>query len=165
MDDVARCAKDVAVWQIRDMKPLPGWVKGRAIIIGDAAHPSRLLAFTLLHTLTFPAHHSVATHQAGGAMTAIEDAEALGAFLRGVDRAGVHAALRRVFRVRFRRASAVQAASRRDSLVGKPVPDEEAGNGFQMWDYVSAEQWEREQPDMVLTEAEEDKLKDERFRA
>jgi 2-polyprenyl-6-methoxyphenol hydroxylase-like FAD-dependent oxidoreductase len=39
-DCIHRCAKDIAVWQIRDMDPLPNWVKGRAILIGDAAHPS-----------------------------------------------------------------------------------------------------------------------------
>jgi 2-polyprenyl-6-methoxyphenol hydroxylase-like FAD-dependent oxidoreductase len=37
---IRRCGKDVAVWQIRDMAPLPNWVSGRAILIGDAAHPS-----------------------------------------------------------------------------------------------------------------------------
>jgi salicylate hydroxylase len=35
-----RCGKDIGLWQMRDMKPLSGWVKGRTILIGDAAHPS-----------------------------------------------------------------------------------------------------------------------------
>lgn len=28
------------LWQLRDQDPLPQWVKGKTIIIGDAAHPS-----------------------------------------------------------------------------------------------------------------------------
>jgi salicylate hydroxylase len=28
------------LWQLRDQDPLPQWVKGKAVIIGDAAHPS-----------------------------------------------------------------------------------------------------------------------------
>lgn len=31
------------LWQLRDQDPLPQWVKGRTIIIGDAAHPSKWL--------------------------------------------------------------------------------------------------------------------------
>jgi hypothetical protein len=31
-------AKEPGLWQLRDQDPLPTWVKGRAIIIGDAAH-------------------------------------------------------------------------------------------------------------------------------
>jgi 2-polyprenyl-6-methoxyphenol hydroxylase-like FAD-dependent oxidoreductase len=87
---------------------------------------------------------AVPPHQAAGALSAIEDAEALGAFLRGVDRNGVHNALRRVFRVRYRRTSEIQAASRRESLTGTP------GGQLETYDYVGAEKWEREKPDMVL---------------
>jgi salicylate hydroxylase len=36
-----RAGKDVGIWQMRDLPPLDTWVKGRAILIGDAAHPSR----------------------------------------------------------------------------------------------------------------------------
>ncbi len=31
-------AKDIGLWQLRDLDPLPTWVKGRVILIGDAAH-------------------------------------------------------------------------------------------------------------------------------
>jgi 2-polyprenyl-6-methoxyphenol hydroxylase-like FAD-dependent oxidoreductase len=34
------CGKDIGVWQMRDMTPLRNWIKGRTILIGDAAHPS-----------------------------------------------------------------------------------------------------------------------------
>jgi hypothetical protein len=40
---------------MRDMKPLATWVKGRAILIGDAAHPSKPV--TLLGQLRHIAHH------------------------------------------------------------------------------------------------------------
>jgi 2-polyprenyl-6-methoxyphenol hydroxylase-like FAD-dependent oxidoreductase len=83
-------------------------------------------------------------------MSAIEDAEALGSFLRGVDREGVHDALLRVFRVRFRRVSEIQAASRRESLVGLPGFQRRSDGGLETYEYVGAEQWERERPDMVL---------------
>lgn len=33
-------AKDIGLWQLRDIDPLPTWTKGRAILIGDAAHVS-----------------------------------------------------------------------------------------------------------------------------
>jgi hypothetical protein len=36
------CARDVSIWQMRDMDPLPTWAKGKAILIGDAAHPSKV---------------------------------------------------------------------------------------------------------------------------
>ena len=55
-------------------------------------------------------------HRAQGACQAIEDAEAVGTFLRGITAATVPAALRRVFRVRFRRVSRVQAASQASGL-------------------------------------------------
>jgi hypothetical protein len=41
-----RSGKDIGVWQMRDMDPLKTWVKGRTILIGDAAHPSKSI-----HTL------------------------------------------------------------------------------------------------------------------
>jgi hypothetical protein len=86
-------------------------------------------------------------------MSAIEDAEAVGAFLRGVDRAGVNVALRRAYRVRFNRATEVQAASRRECIVvGLPGSARRPGAGLQQFDYQNAEQWEREHPDMVLAE-------------
>ena len=31
-------APNLGLWQLRDLDPLPTWVKGRTIIIGDASH-------------------------------------------------------------------------------------------------------------------------------
>lgn len=33
---------DIGLWQLRDIDPLPTWTKGRAILIGDAAHVSAM---------------------------------------------------------------------------------------------------------------------------
>jgi hypothetical protein len=39
-NDDARSGKNVGVWQMRDIDPLKTWVKGRTILLGDAAHAS-----------------------------------------------------------------------------------------------------------------------------
>ncbi|KAM0559953.1 hypothetical protein ACHAPJ_003905 [Fusarium lateritium] len=62
LHDIFRAAPDIALWQLRDIDPLPRWVKGRTILIGDAAH-------AMLPT------------QGQGASQSIEDAEAISAFL------------------------------------------------------------------------------------
>lgn len=36
-DAISR-AESPGLWQLRDQEPLKDWVKGRCIIIGDAAH-------------------------------------------------------------------------------------------------------------------------------
>jgi 2-polyprenyl-6-methoxyphenol hydroxylase-like FAD-dependent oxidoreductase len=91
----------------------------------------------------------VLPHQASGALSAIEDAEALGAFLRGATRADVPAALQRVFRARFRRASVFQQNSRANGLYSASAG---ADGLFAQWEYTGAEAWERERPEMVLKE-------------
>lgn len=130
------------------MDPLPTWVKGRTILIGDAAHASGLLhSFCSLSDSQTPA---VLTHQAQGANQAIEDAEAVAAFLRHADAGTVPEALRRTFRVRYKRASRAQALSRAANLLNGG----QKGN-YSMsasWDYHGAERWEKEHPDDVLTD-------------
>jgi hypothetical protein len=37
-----RLGEEVGLWQLRDQDPLPTWVKGKLIIVGDAAHSSEL---------------------------------------------------------------------------------------------------------------------------
>jgi hypothetical protein len=95
----------------------------------------------------------VLPHQAGGAMTAIEDAEALGFFLRDATAASVTDALTRVFRVRFKRASQVQYDSHVEGIqaAAPPTPDKL----LQIWNYKGAYKWEEEHPDMVLKEGED----------
>ncbi|UPK99777.1 hypothetical protein LCI18_010712 [Fusarium solani-melongenae] len=102
LHDIFRASPDIALWQLRDIDPLPRWARGRAILIGDAAH-------AMLPT------------QGQGASQSIEDAEALQAFLADVQSRGqVGAALSRVFDVRYERASLIQKFSREQA---KPATD------------------------------------------
>ncbi|RMJ16516.1 hypothetical protein CDV36_003826 [Fusarium kuroshium] len=102
LHDIFRASPDIALWQLRDIDPLPRWVRGRTILIGDAAH-------AMLPT------------QGQGASQSIEDAEALQAFLADVQsRDKVEAALKRVFDVRYERASLIQKFSREQA---KPATD------------------------------------------
>jgi 2-polyprenyl-6-methoxyphenol hydroxylase-like FAD-dependent oxidoreductase len=101
----------------------------------------------------------VLPHQAGGAMSAIEDAEALGVFLRDTspkpesESITVTEALQRVFRVRFRRASQVQHDSHVEGIqaAAPPTPDKL----LQIWNYKGAVKWAEEHPELVLKEGEE----------
>lgn len=94
----ARCP-DISLWQLRDIDPLPHWVRGRLLLVGDAAH-------AMLPT------------QGQGASQAIEDAEALQFFLGrlaarpppGPD--AVHRALVDVWAARHARAHLIHQFSR-----------------------------------------------------
>lgn len=126
-----RRAPDVALWQLRDVDPLPRWVRGRAVLVGDAAH-------AMLPT------------QGQGASQSFEDAEALQAFLADVaPGAGgdeVNDALLRAFDARFERASLIQRYSRDQAR-----PGTDAGSGavrldpgqFMVYncDYRGAKEW------------------------
>ncbi|KAI9035852.1 FAD/NAD(P)-binding domain-containing protein [Aspergillus affinis] len=101
-------AGEVGLWQLRDLDPLPTWYRGRALLIGDAAH-------AMLPT------------QGQGASQAIEDAEAVGAFFaefegkndpKSVD--AIEKVNRAVFECRHDRASTIQAYSRQ---AAKPATD------------------------------------------
>jgi salicylate hydroxylase len=92
----------LGLWQLRDLDPLPTWYRGRAILIGDAAH-------------------SMLPTQGQGASQAIEDAEALGAFFeRAEEESGqssntletVERLNKAIFKCRYGRASTIQAYSR-----------------------------------------------------
>lgn len=99
-----KLAKDIGLWQLRDIEPLSTWTKGRVILIGDAAH-------AMLPT------------QGQGASQTVEDAEALGAFFDGVsDQSldGVASKLQQVFQCRYPRASLIQKYSRD---AAKPATD------------------------------------------
>ncbi|KAI5360879.1 putative apoptosis regulator, Bcl-2 protein, BH4 [Septoria linicola] len=62
---MVRCAEDMRVYTVLQRDPLPNYVNGRVVMIGDAAHP-------MLPAL------------AGGGSTALEDGAALEVVLRGV---------------------------------------------------------------------------------
>lgn len=95
---------EIGLWQLRDIDPLPKWTNGRVVLIGDAAH-------AMLPT------------QGQGASQAIEDAEALQAFLsdldeRPVSKDQVEKALGKVFKARYERASLIQGYSRDQARPG-----------------------------------------------
>jgi 2-polyprenyl-6-methoxyphenol hydroxylase-like FAD-dependent oxidoreductase len=92
----------------------------------------------------------VLPHQAAGALSSIEDAEALAVTLRSATRETVHECLQRAFRIRFKRASACQLNSRREGILSPPN-SQATEDLFALWDYPGAERWEVERPDMVLS--------------
>lgn len=96
-------APEVALWQLRDIDPLPTWVRGRTILIGDAAH-------AMLPT------------QGQGASQSFEDAEAPQAYLADPSdsptAAEVNGALARVYESRYERASLIQKYSREQARPG-----------------------------------------------
>ncbi|WBB50419.1 FAD-dependent monooxygenase [Verrucosispora sp. WMMA2044] len=94
--DVTRlfdAADAVSRWALHDRESLRQLVRGRVVLIGDAAHP--MLPF-----------------QAQGANQAIEDAAVLARCLEMVRRDGLPAALRRYEQVRLPRTNRIQQESR-----------------------------------------------------
>ncbi len=106
MLEIFKRAPDVALWQLRDIDPLPRWVRGRTILIGDAAH-------AMLPT------------QGQGASQSFEDAEALQAFLADLPGSPtgqqVNGALLRAYEARHERASLIQKYSREQARPGTDV--------------------------------------------
>jgi hypothetical protein len=88
----------------------------------------------------------------------MEDAEALGAFLRAASRPTAPAALHRTFRARFKRASLAQASSHARGLGHTFDAAEEERVMRRVWEYYGAEAWEREGKEMVLSVEEEEAL-------
>ncbi|KAK4054117.1 hypothetical protein OIV83_001142 [Microbotryomycetes sp. JL201] len=97
----SRCP-NLGLWQLRDTDPLSTWIKGRTILIGDAAH-------------------SMLPTQGQGASQSMEDAEALGTFFKDFkstpSQEEISKVLKRVFDVRYERASIIQGYSRQQ---GRP---------------------------------------------
>jgi salicylate hydroxylase len=106
--EIFRRAPDHALWQLRDIDPLPTWTRGRTILIGDAAH-------AMLPT------------QGQGASQSLEDAEALRAYFADLppspSKGDVQDVLEKVVDARYERASLIQKYSRDQA---KP-PKAEAG--------------------------------------
>lgn len=141
---------DLAIWQLRDINPLPRWSYKRLILAGDAAH-------AMLPT------------QGQGASQSFEDAEALGEFIS--DALSVHELkpaqsscdgltinevgmlANRYFECRFRRVSLIQAYSRDHGLkagtIGKGTERKVNLNPEEFMNYntsyTGARDWEERQ--------------------
>ncbi|KAI0125365.1 hypothetical protein BJ170DRAFT_686229 [Xylariales sp. AK1849] len=98
----------IDAWKILDISPIDQWFRGKALLIGDAAH-------------------AVTPHAGQGCNITIEDAEALGHLLKGVDSAEkTTAALERFVSLRRDRAHYVSTRSRE---LGYIQTDEEKSKG------------------------------------
>ncbi|KAJ9127730.1 hypothetical protein QFC24_000013 [Naganishia onofrii] len=105
LKDTFKTCPDLGLWQLRDFDPLPTWVKGRTILIGDAAHAMLPL-------------------QGQGASQSFEDAEALGTLFKGFSTTSLeetNAVLQEVFNARYERASLIQGYSRQAARPGTAV--------------------------------------------
>ncbi|KAK5113781.1 hypothetical protein LTR62_003165 [Meristemomyces frigidus] len=98
-------AGNVRLWQLRDQDPLPTYVKGRTILVGDAAH-------------------AMTPHQGQGATQSIEDAEAFTLFNTplNVNHESAPEILSKIDTVRRTRASKIQNITR-ESRARKSAED------------------------------------------
>ncbi|KAF5575011.1 salicylate hydroxylase [Fusarium pseudocircinatum] len=98
LDDIKAAleiAKNIKLWQLRDQEPLPTYVRGRAVSIGDAAHV-------------------MTPHQGQGGTQAVEDAEGFRLFLqKGVTSEHVPELLKGFETVCRPRASQIQNNTRK----------------------------------------------------
>ena len=108
------------LWQLRDQPPFETWTKGKAIIVGDAAH-------AMLPRIN---HHAIMANnldQGQGGSQAIEDAEALGVALEAATPDEVADQLKKVEKVRYERATFIQKCSR--EMAQGPGVDESGAQG------------------------------------
>ena len=101
--DLFKHGTPIDAWRIRDIPRLDTWSRGKAVLMGDAAH-------------------AVTPHAGHGCNLTIEDAEALGVLLRDVNNASqLHGVFERFHELRRERADIV--ASRSHQLAGIRVDD------------------------------------------
>lgn len=81
------------LYPMSDLLPLPSYVRGRAILVGDAAH-------------------TLSPHQGQASSQAIEDAEAFELFNKDVDRSQIQDILKDIDRIRRPRAASIQETTR-----------------------------------------------------
>ncbi|KAK6208079.1 hypothetical protein LQW54_007125 [Pestalotiopsis sp. IQ-011] len=98
----------IDAWRIRDVPPIERWSRGKAVLIGDAAH-------------------AVTPHAGQGCNITIEDAEALGFVLRNVDSPeALPDALEQFVKLRKERA---QYVARRSRELGNVQSDDDNSYG------------------------------------
>lgn len=96
-----------------DREPMERWGEGNVTLLGDACHP-------------------MTPYMAQGAAMAIEDAAVLARCLKGVERAGIAAALRRYETNRQERTARMQLTSRQNAW-GKGATDTDWVYGYNAW--------------------------------
>ena len=104
---------DVHKWALVERDPLPTWTLGNVTLLGDACHP-------------------MTPYMAQGASTSIEDAAILSRCLDGIDRDGLHQALRRYEATRKPRTARIQQTSARNTWLGQPH-DADWVYGYDAW--------------------------------
>ena len=85
---------EVKVWELQDLEGLPTWTRGRAMLIGDAAH-------------------AMTPMQGQGANLSIEDAESLRLLVPGTRREDVENVLKQAESVRRPRTAQILAETRK----------------------------------------------------
>ena len=92
VEKIISLSSHIKRWPLLIHDPLPSWVRGRVVLIGDAAHP--MLPFS-----------------GQGAAQAMEDAGVLGCLIKGLDGLDIENALSRFEKIRQNRVARVQILS------------------------------------------------------
>lgn len=122
------------LWQIRDRNPVHGWHKGKALLIGDAAHPM-LPRIVHRYTPQILSLINIYIDQGQGGAQAIEDAASLPIFLLDTPPdMSLAARLQRFEEFRYPRVTAIQERSRQQ----KEGPKQREGKlpSIEMWSQI-----------------------------